>query len=286
MKKIIAIFMTLLIISALSGCSNPLEKPVPNPKPTQSSIDSGTSTSQSNAGQNTGTTSASNDSGSIPGNSSYQNSSDQVTEALQGAETVTVDGKVMVKNTQSILVLVNKTRNLPSDYTPPDLVLPQVSGNKAVMKMRKEAADALERLFSEASNDGIKLYAASGYRPYSLQLKLYNNEVNATGSEEAANKVVAIPGQSEHQTGLAMDVSSASVNYGLVDSFDSTKEGIWLKEHAKDEGFIIRYQKDKVDITGYSYEPWHIRYVGKEAAEYITSHDITFDQYSSMLANS
>jgi zinc D-Ala-D-Ala carboxypeptidase len=96
--------------------------------------------------------------------------------------------------------------------------------------------------------------------------------------------VVALPGQSEHQTGLAMDVSSASVNFDLVDSFENTKEGKWLKEHAKDAGFIIRYPKDKTNITRYNYEPWHIRYVDKDTAKYIVDNNITFDQYYTVLA--
>jgi LAS superfamily LD-carboxypeptidase LdcB len=194
----------------------------------------------------------------------------------------------MVKNPDSLLVVVNKTRNLPADYAPGDMVIPKVAfpfkGDLPQMYMRKEAADAMADLFNEAIKDGVKLYAVSGYRSYSTQQRIYNNEVKQAGSAEAANQAVALPGQSEHQTGLTMDVSSASVKFDLVESFENTKEGKWLKEHAKDAGFIIRYPKDKTDITKYEYEPWHIRYVGKEAAEYIASHNITLDQYYSMLA--
>lgn len=252
MKKIILLVVALMV---LSGCSSSSKKNTPNPKPIRNNNNAGAS---------------------------------QINEAKLGAETVTASEKVMVKNPDSILVLVDKTRFLPSDYVPEDLVKPNVkfpyTGDYPKMYMRKAAADALEDLFNEALKDGIELYAVSGYRSYNTQLGVYKNEINQTGSQEAANQSVALPGQSEHQTGLSIDVSSASVNYILVESFENTKEGIWLKNHAKDAGFIIRYPKDKVAITKYEYEPWHIRYVGKEAAEYITSHNITLDQYYSMLS--
>lgn len=260
-RKIICLAVALML---LSGCGTALKKNVPDPKPVQ-------------------------DKGGVSSDKGGSNS-EMVNEAKIGAETISVDGKVMVKNPDSLLVLVNKTRFLPSDYVPKDLVIPKVkfpfTGDYPKMYMRKEAADALADLFNEALKDGIVLYAVSGYRSYNTQLGVYNNEVKQDGSVEAANNAVALPGQSEHQTGLSMDLSCADVNYLLTDSFENTKEGIWLKEHAKDAGFIIRYPKDKVSITQYEYEPWHVRYVGKEAAEYITSHNITLDQYYSMLSKS
>jgi LAS superfamily LD-carboxypeptidase LdcB len=253
-KKIIWIVIALAILSA---CSSRLKKIVPDPTPIQD------------------------------GNNGVSKS-EQLNEAESGAETVAVDGKAIVKNPDSLLVLANKTRYLPSDYVPGDLIIPKVAfpfkGDLPQMYMRKEAADALADLFNEALKDGIKLFAVSGYRSYNTQQRIYNNEVRQAGSADAANKAVALPGQSEHQTGLSMDVSCAGANYILVESFENTKEGIWLKEHAKDAGFIIRYPKDKTDITKYEYEPWHIRYVGKEAADYIVSHDIALDQYYSTLS--
>lgn len=197
-------------------------------------------------------------------------------QTAQASGLIMVNGKATVMNPSDLLVLVNKTRNLPSDYVPNDIVSAKVSGNNT--KMRKTAAAALEELFSGALKDGIKLFAASGYRSYDSQMSVFNNSVKRNG-EEATRMSVAVPGQSEHQTGLAMDVSCASMNYDLLESFGETKEGKWLKEHAKDYGFIIRYQKEKVSITGYSYEPWHIRYVGKTAANFIMSNNITFEEY-------
>ena len=192
------------------------------------------------------------------------------------------EGKFIIKNTEDILVLVNKERNLPSDYIPKDLVVPNVqfSFKEDIPKryLRKEAAIALEKLFKKAEKDDIVLYAVSGYRSYIRQKSLFYYEANKIG-EEKAILLVAFPGQSEHQTGLAMDVSSKSANYLLEENFGQTVEGRWLKENAHKFGFIIRYPKEKVDITGYNYEPWHIRYVGKEVANELNEKLITLEEY-------
>jgi LAS superfamily LD-carboxypeptidase LdcB len=193
-----------------------------------------------------------------------------------------VDGKPTVKNPTDTLVLINKERNLPSDWSPDDLIIPNVSfpfkEDTPVKYLRKAAAEALEDLFEQAKSENINLCAISGYRSFETQQRIYNNEVKLYGQEQAS-KAVAFPGQSEHQTGLAMDVSSPSMNYTLRESFGDSVEGKWLKEHAKDYGFIIRYPKDKEDITGYSYEPWHIRYVGEEVASSIMNNNITLEEY-------
>jgi len=190
--------------------------------------------------------------------------------------------KFVVTNTDDILVLVNKRRNLPADYKPSDLVVPNVrfSFKEKLEKryLRKEAALALEELFNEAEKEGIILYAVSGYRSYNTQKTLFENKVKKVGFE-AANLLVAYPGQSEHQTGLAMDVSCQSVGFTLEEDFGQTTEGIWLSENAHKFGFIIRYGKDTTNITGYSYEPWHIRYVGKDAAKEIYDLNITLEEY-------
>jgi zinc D-Ala-D-Ala carboxypeptidase len=192
------------------------------------------------------------------------------------------DGKVIVLNTDSILVLVNKNRNLPASYAPKDLVKPNVrfSFSEDVPKryMRASAAKALERLFKAASEAGFRLYGVSGYRSYATQKSIFERNAAKKGEEEA-NRTSARPGQSEHQTGLAMDISSASVNYALSTSFGETAEGKWVRNNAHKYGFIIRYPKGKEGITGYSYEPWHLRYVGTEAAEYIFKNGLTLEEY-------
>jgi len=192
------------------------------------------------------------------------------------------NGNSMVLNTSSILLLVNKTRNLPSDYSPSDLVKPRVrfSFDEDIPKryLRKSAAVALEKLFEAAGNAGHRIYGVSGYRSYATQKSIFERNAAEKG-EEVANRTSARPGQSEHQTGLAMDISSAAANYRLLSSFGTTPEGIWVRENAHRFGFIIRYPKGKEEITGYSYEPWHLRYVGKEAARYIYNHSLTLEEY-------
>lgn len=144
--------------------------------------------------------------------------------------------------------------------------------------MRKVAASAIEKLFAAAKKDGIDIKAVSGYRSYATQKSIFDRNASIKG-EAVANKTSARPGQSEHQTGLAMDISSASAGYDLQQSFGNTKEGKWLKANAHKYGFIIRYGKDQEKLTGYSYEPWHVRYVGVYIAGEITSQKLTLEQY-------
>ncbi len=194
----------------------------------------------------------------------------------------TVSGKNIVTNETDIAVVVNKERGLPDTYEPTDLTEPNVdfsfSGKADKRMLRKEAAQALEKLFKQASGDGIKLYGVSGYRSRATQVSVYNNNVKTQGQAEA-DKVSARPGFSEHQTGLAIDVSSQSAKFALEEVFGTTKEGKWLAEHAHETGFIIRYPKGKESITGYSYEPWHIRYVGVDIAKVVYENRWTLEEY-------
>lgn len=183
---------------------------------------------------------------------------------------------------KAAILLVNKQHPLESDYKPTDLVVPDVkfsfSGEDQKKQLRREAAEAIERLFAAAKKDGIELRAVSGYRSYARQKSIFENNARTKGEEEA-NRTSARPGESEHQTGLAMDVSAASVNYALEEVFGETVEGIWLAEHAQEYGFIIRYPKEKEDITGYKYEPWHLRYVGEDIAQFVTEQGLTLEEY-------
>ncbi|MGG3904946.1 M15 family metallopeptidase, partial [Heyndrickxia faecalis] len=177
---------------------------------------------------------------------------------------------------------VNKNYIL-GDYKPKDLVRPNVRfsfGDERIEKsyMRKEAAAALEKMFAAAEKDGIELYAASAYRSYNRQKAVYAAEVQSSG-EEHAEQAVAIPGSSEHQTGLAVDITSQTAHFLLSQQMGKQKEGIWLAKHAHEYGFILRYPKNKENITKYEYEPWHFRYVGKEAAAVIYKHGWTLEEY-------
>lgn len=182
----------------------------------------------------------------------------------------------------SISVFVNKEYALPESYIPENLVVPNIKfyggGNNDKNKLRQEAAEALEKMFCEALDDDIVLYGVSGYRSYARQKEIYDKNVRMRGSQ-ATNKVSAAPGHSEHQTGLAMDISSKSIGGALTERFGETPEGKWVAENSYQYGFIIRYPKNGEQITGYSYEPWHLRYVGTEISEYIHNENITLEEY-------
>ncbi|WP_338469533.1 M15 family metallopeptidase [Niallia sp. XMNu-256] len=198
-------------------------------------------------------------------------------------EVMEVDGKSLIQNPDNMLILVNKMFSLPQDYSPDDLIRPNVVfsfGDQDVEKsyMRREAAMALERMFVAAAIDGIELFAVSGYRSYERQNINFQNHVNRLGEDEAV-KVAAYPGNSEHQTGLAMDISSQSANFLLTEQFGDTLEGKWLMENAHKYGFILRYPKGMEAITGYQYEPWHYRYVGVEIATEIYERQLTLEEY-------
>lgn len=188
-----------------------------------------------------------------------------------------------VQNPDKIDVLVNRKSNLPSTYVPEDLVtlseVPTVLQNPEVNQMRKAAYEALKELFEAAmEEEGFELYARSGYRSYNTQTALYSSYVESNG-QEAADKYSAKPGQSEHQTGLAIDITCGALNYTLDTTFADTDEGKWVAENAHRFGYIIRYPKDMEDITGYLYEPWHIRYLGVELATKVYESGLTLEEY-------
>jgi len=182
----------------------------------------------------------------------------------------------------SVAVLVNKEFALPDDYNPSDLVYPNVrfTFKEKIEKrmMRSEAAKALENLFDGAEKDGIYLAGVSGYRSHKTQTALFNRYVERDG-EEKAKTYSAVPGHSEHETGLAIDVSGSDGKCAAEDCFGDTKEAEWLAKHASEYGFIIRYPEGKDSITGYKYEPWHIRYVGVDIASEIADRGITLEEY-------
>lgn len=173
-------------------------------------------------------------------------------------------------------MLINKEHSLPATYKPSNLVMPKVTfqtpGNIEKNYMEATAAAALEKMFAAAKADGMRLVAASGYRSYSRQTTLYNNAIKLYGKNQRSS---AKPGESEHQSGLAMDLNSIS------QAFAYTKEGQWVAKNAHLYGFIVRYPKDKTHITGYIYEPWHIRYVGTELATYCYQNNLTLEEVES-----
>ena len=170
----------------------------------------------------------------------------------------------------SLWVIVNKQHPLrPVDYKPGDLVVPdvplRVPGNES-MQVRKTTATALETMFAAAKKQGISLMLSSGYRSYEYQVGLYNGYVQSEG-RAVADTQSARPGYSEHQTGFAADLEPASRTCEVDQCFAGTPEGKWLAANAYQYGFIIRYPSGLDTITGYEYEPWHVRYIGTVLSE-------------------
>lgn len=155
------------------------------------------------------------------------------------------------------ILIANKTYALPADYNP---------------GLDSETKSQFDKLAAAAAQEGLNIWLASGFRSYSYQSEIYNNYVSIYG-QSTADTFSARPGHSEHQTGLAIDVNT------IDDSFAGTPEAIWLENHAHEYGFIIRYPKGKESITGYKYEPWHIRYLGKDLATTVYNSGLTLEEY-------
>lgn len=165
--------------------------------------------------------------------------------------------------------IVNKKRPLPAGYVPPDLTVPNVRLRLAAtaeqMQISGSIVPALTEMFEAAKRDGVHLVFGSGYRSEALQRQFYDSYVAQDG-QEAADRYSARPGTSEHQTGLTFDATAADGSCHLEVCFEQTPEGKWLLTNAHRYGFTIRYPEGKEAITGYQYEPWHLRYVGRELA--------------------
>lgn len=180
------------------------------------------------------------------------------------------------------LTLVNFENALPEDFEPEELA--EVD-NGYVADSR--IADATKEMIAAAREEDVRIIAISAYRDYDYQTDLYNKKVQRLQDEkgysieqarEEAKTVVAYPGTSEHQLGLALDLVDAR-HVQLDESQENTDAYKWLKEHCQEYGFIVRYPNGKTDITGIIYEPWHFRYVGEEAAKFIMEKGITLEEY-------
>ncbi len=184
------------------------------------------------------------------------------------------------------LRLVNAANPLPEDF---EVRTANISGyENRPFDMR--AADQLEAMLRDAENAGCKLYLVSGYRSVGRQKALFkrktevfvNEGFELAEAEKQAAQWVARPGTSEHNLGLAVDIVSAdwySSHNDLTADFDQTPEFAWLRDHCAEYGFILRYPLGKESVTGVTYEPWHYRYVGKEAAQAIMSSGLTLEEY-------
>ncbi|MCH5197265.1 MAG: M15 family metallopeptidase [Oscillospiraceae bacterium] len=172
----------------------------------------------------------------------------------KGYEIIDIDGITYING----ILIVNKTYSVPQSYAPGDLT--------------PECKEAFNKLVKAAAADGLNIFVQSGYRSYETQRGLYNRYCERDGKERA-DTYSARPGYSEHQTGLAIDVNSVSR------SFAGTPEGKWIAGNSYKYGFIVRYGQEKESLTGYSYEPWHIRYVGVAMAQAIYDSGLCLEEY-------
>ena len=178
--------------------------------------------------------------------------------------------------TKNELMLTNKFYNLDNTYNSDNMV--KVSNQYSYgenQMLTSDTFDAFLSMFNAAKSEDLTLIINSSYRSYEDQEEIYNEYKSSLG-EESANKIAAKAGFSEHQTGMAIDIQTYGSSAKTFEEFDEFK---WLQDNAYKYGFILRYPKGKEYLTGYEYESWHYRYVGKEAAKYIYENDITFDEY-------
>ena len=179
------------------------------------------------------------------------------------------------------IILANRKHLLSSDYKPNDLVNTtcKKSSDAGTPELRQAASDAINAMFAAALQDGLTLYLKSAYRTYQTQKTMYNNRLDKLGRDDG---LVSYPGASDHQTGLGVDI----LNYewtkkdGMNKEFAKTKEAQWMEAHCAEFGFILRYMSDKEEITGIKFEPWHFRYVGREAAAYIMENHLSLEEFT------
>lgn len=186
---------------------------------------------------------------------------------------------------ESIDMLVNKYNAVPAGYIPSDLVDISAVCTQGVdfscanidqQQLRNEAAEAFASFVAKAKKEkGIDIIAIASYRSYEYQQNLYNYNLETSGLEYA-DTYYARPGQSEHNSGLAVDITFNNYPFNEIENYD---EYAWIKENMHKDGFILRYPKDKEDKTQYGYESWHLRYVGKTLATYLYEHNLTLDEY-------
>lgn len=181
------------------------------------------------------------------------------------------------------ILLINKQHSIPEDYEP---VLGEINTMKGIMQCDSRIIEELKAMMQDAKKDGIVLTICSPYRDMEYQKMLFNRKINRYMSMglsyleayQLAGEYVTVPGASEHQLGLALDIVCNTYTT-LNDGFGDTDAGIWLAANCHKYGFILRYPEGKEDITGIGYEPWHFRYVGVEAATIIMEDEITLEEF-------
>lgn len=202
--------------------------------------------------------------------------------ALAAAGTVMISSSLTAaaphNDINGLLFLQNRQWRVSEYYEP---VTEKAAVPGQLQDMRADAARALEQMFADCKAElGVTLKAVSGYRSYQRQATIYSNKLKSVkGNREKADAYVARPGASEHQLGLAMDVGQKSDKVNLTASFGKTRGGKWVEENCWRYGFILRYQQGWEDVTGYSFEPWHVRYVGVENARRLHENEMPLETY-------
>jgi len=198
-----------------------------------------------------------------------------VTQVNIGLDYPYYENTKRAKNLNKSYILVNKYNYLPRDYVPKNLETIDLDYARSGMKLVSYAKEAFENLAKDAQKKDYRIIAMSTYRSYDYQEILYDSYVEEDGKEKA-DTYSGRAGYSEHQTGLAIDVYNGKQHYT---EFEKTKEFKWMKKHAHEYGFILRFPKNKEKETGYDYESWHYRYVGKNMATYIYKNNLSFEEY-------
>ena len=189
------------------------------------------------------------------------------------------DRTYFLEEPSNTALLIKKGFSISKDYVPEDLVEVNIPTATKNNQMRSDAAKALETMYEDAKKEGLILAVNSAYRSYEEQQKIYD-EYFRIYDEVTAASLVAVPGTSEHQLGLSVDLTSQSVIDGQYGVFGSTPEYQWVIKNAHKYGFILRYPSDKIDITGIANEPWHYRYVGVELATQLYEEGLTLEEYT------
>lgn len=182
----------------------------------------------------------------------------------------------------SLWFYVSKKNNAPAAYIPDNLINPNLpsAGN---FTLRSDIVPFLIEMFKQGQEEGVNLKIGSAYRSYDYQTSLFNSNAQKYGVA-ITNQTIALPGQSEHQLGLAVDLVSNDNSCYIETCFESQKEGLWLASNSYKYGFVLRYPKDKETVTGYSYEPWHFRFVGIDLSSALFESKLTFDEVQPYLS--
>lgn len=303
-KKIIILLLVIALSLGMAACTDKGKNAATAMNGTSTNTDDAVQNTDDNSGENT--ESPENDGASVSDSSSSEK---QTGETKEGSKTKksskvlkspskvkepsnappkgedrTINGlpkliDVRVKDDGDLLALVNKYHSVSSDYRPKDMVsIDPKLGTWSDMELKKEAYEAYLKMYKAAKKLGYNLKICSAYRSYNTQVYLFNNSLAAYGWKKTYVRS-AYPGRSEHHTGLAIDITSASMGWGLAQDFADYEDGRWLSENCHKYGYILRYPKGSKKITGYMYEPWHFRYVGKEVAKEIMESGLTLEEY-------